>query len=161
MKNLRILHFLSPVRWKGDTFLNEVCSNWSAARKTIEALPNCHHYILCPPKHSIPKQENITFIDYDYPKSVLLNRMVFDHRGLDFNFEDIDVDFVFNHQPEHHFSIKSWFDSRRYNHTVGFFSFFHWIDCDKGRSSASPPSFLDNSIHLYLLIVILFILMPV
>jgi len=141
IKNLRILHFLSPVRWSGNTFLNEIDSNWKVAKKTIDWLPECHHYIISPLKHSIQKQSNITFIPYDYPKSVLLNRVVFDHRNIDLNFETNDFDFVFNHQPEHLFSLKSWFDSKRYNHTVGFFSFFHWIDCDKSRSSVSPPSY--------------------
>ena len=141
MKNLRILHFLSPVRWSGNTFLNEIDSNWKVAKKTIDALPECHHYILCPEKHNIQNQDNITFVNYNYPKSVLLNRVVFDHRGIDLNFEELDFDFVFNHQPEHLFSLKSWFDSKRYNHTVGFFSFFHWVDCDKSRCAVSPPAY--------------------
>ena len=97
MKDLRILHILSPVKWKGDTFNAKADANWKVAEKTIKWLPNCHHYILAPLKHNITlKGRNITFLKYNYPKSVQLNRGMFDYRNIKFDFTRCDVDFVFN-----------------------------------------------------------------
>lgn len=140
LEGLRFFHFLSPVRWQGNTYRSDVCSNHKVAEKVIELFPLCHHYIAVPKKHLIEKRENITFINYDYPRSVLLNRGIFDHRYFDFNFDDCDIDFIFNHQPECTFGIKSWLDSKRYNHRVGIASAYHWIDCDASRNPVSPPS---------------------
>ena len=44
----RILHVLSPVRWKGNSFEPELESNWKVRHDTIDFLPMCHHYILVP-----------------------------------------------------------------------------------------------------------------
>jgi hypothetical protein len=143
MKNLRILHVLSPVKWKGDTFNAKADANWKVAEKTINWLPNCHHYILAPLKHNITlKGRNITFLKYDYPKSVQLNRGMFDYRNIKFDFTRCDIDFVFNHQPELTFNIQQWFHSNRYFESPKYFGFYHWIDCKQSRGSVSGcPSF--------------------
>ena len=39
----RILHVLSPVRWKGNRFEPELDSNWKVMQDTIDFLPMCHH----------------------------------------------------------------------------------------------------------------------
>jgi len=143
MKNLRILHILSPVKWDGDTFNAKADANWKVAEKTIKWLPNCHHYILTPLKHNITLNgRNITFIKYNYPKSVQLNRGMFDYRNIKFDFTRCDIDFVFNHQPELTFNIQQWFHSNRYFESVKYFGFYHWIDCKESRGSVSGcPSF--------------------
>jgi hypothetical protein len=143
MRNLRILHILSPVKWDGDTFNAKADANWKVAEKTIKWLPNCHHYILAPLKHNITlKGRNITFLKYNYPKSVQLNRGMFDYRNVKFDFTRCDIDFVFNHQPELTFNIQQWFHSNRYFESVKYFGFYHWIDCKQSRGSVSGcPSF--------------------
>jgi hypothetical protein len=129
MKGLRILHVLSPVKWDGNTFNAKADSNFKVCKKTIDFLPECHHYILSPLTHNIGMQrDNITFIKYDYPKSVQLNRGMFDYRSISFDFTRLYIDFVFNHQPELTFNIQQWFHSNRYFEDVSYFSFYHWID---------------------------------
>jgi len=143
MKNLRILHILSPVKWDGDTFNAKADANWKVAEKTIKWLPNCHHYILTPLKHNITLNgRNITFIKYNYPKSVQLNRGMFDYRNINFDFTRCDIDFVFNHQPELTYNIHQWFSTNRYYESPKYFGFYHWIDCKESRGSVNGcPSF--------------------
>lgn len=143
MENLRILHVLSPVKWNGDTFNAKADANWKVAEKTIQWLPNCHHYILAPIKHNITLSgKNITFLKYNYPKSVQLNRGMFDYRNISFDFTRCDIDFVFNHQPELTYNIQQWFHSNRYYESPKYFGFYHWIDCKQSRGSVSgSPSF--------------------
>ena len=140
--NYRILHFLSPVKWEKKVFINDADANWKVAKKTIDFLPNCHHFIITPLEHNIEKKDNITFIEYDYPKSVQLIRGMFDYRNVSFDFTKYDIDFVFNHQPEITFNIQQWFHTKRYYEDVKYFNFFHWIDCNKSRGSTTGcPSF--------------------
>jgi hypothetical protein len=143
MKGLRILHILSPVKWDGDTFNSNADANWKVAEKTINFLPNCHHYVIVPLKHNIRiQQDNVTFIKYDYPKSVQVNRGMFDYRNIKFDFGKVDVDFVFNHQPELAFNVHQWFHTKRYYEDVIYFGFYHWMDCRDSRGSVSGcPSF--------------------
>jgi hypothetical protein len=143
INGLRILHILSPVKWNGDTFNANADANWKVAEKTIRFLPNCHHYILVPHNHTIRiQQENVSYIKYDYPKSVQLNRGMFDYRQIKFDFTKLDIDFVFNHQPELTYNIHQWFHSNRYYEDVIYFGFYHWIDCKQSRGSVSGcPSF--------------------
>lgn len=143
MKGIRILHILSPVKWENDVFNSNADSNWKVCEKTINFLPYCHHYILVPHKHNIKiQQDNVSFVRYDYPKSVQLNRGMFDYRQINFNFTMLDVDFVFNHQPELTFNIHQWFHSNRYYEDVAYFGFYHWIDCKESRGSTTGcPSF--------------------
>jgi hypothetical protein len=143
LNGLRVLHILSPVKWDGDTFNANSDSNWKVAEKAIRFLPNCHHYVLVPINHSIKLQQpNVSFIRYDYPKSVQVNRGIFDYRQIRFDFTKIDVDFVFNHQPELAFNIHQWFHTKRYYEDVIYFGFYHWIDCKQSRGSVSGcPSF--------------------
>ena len=137
------LHILSPVKWNGDIFNANADANWKVAEKTIRFLPNCHHYILVPHNHTIRiQQENVSYIKYDYPKSVQLNRGMFDYRQIKFDFTKLDVDFVFNHQPELTYNIHQWFSTNRYYEDVIYFGFYHWIDCKQSRGSVSGcPSF--------------------
>ena len=139
--NYRILHFLSPVKWKGKTFMNAHDANWKVAAKTIDFLPECHHFVVVPLKHTIKKQPNMTFIPYDYPRSALINRCMFDYRNIEFDFTVHDIDFVFTHEPCHLNAIKSWFHTNRYSEDVKYFSFYHWIYCRKSQGSTSCPSF--------------------
>jgi len=143
IKDLRILHVLSPVKWDGDTFNCNADSNWKVCEKTINFLPDCHHYILVPLKHNIQiQQDNVSYIRYDYPKSVQLNRGIFDYRKLIFDFTRLDIDFVFNHQPEICFNIQQWFHTQRYFPDMKIFNFYHWIDCKESRGSVQGcPSF--------------------
>ena len=143
LKDLRIFHVLSPVKWNGDTFDAMSDSNWKVCEKTINFLPDCHHYVLVPPKHNILlRQDNVTYIRYEYPQSVQLNRGIFDYRRINFDFTRVDVDFVFLHQPELTYNIHQWFHSNRYYEDVMYFGFFHWIDCKESRGSISGcPSF--------------------
>jgi glycosyltransferase involved in cell wall biosynthesis len=142
-QGLRILHILSPVKWDGDTFNAHADSNWKFTERTIKMLPNCHHYILVPYKHTISiQQDNVSFVKYDYPKSVQLNRGMFDYRQITFDFTKLDIDFVFNNQPELTYNIQQWFHTSRYYEDVSYFNFYHWIDCNKSRGSVSGcPSF--------------------
>lgn len=147
IKNLRILHFLSPVKWQNDIFLADADANYKVMLKTIEFLPNCHHYIIAPMKinHKI-YQKNVTYVYYDYPHSVFLNRYLFDFkkiRGLNLNITD--VDYIFNHQPEQTLSLQVWFGTFRYYTDIKVFNFFHWIDCRKNKGgfcNVQPINFL-------------------
>jgi hypothetical protein len=143
IKGLRILHILSPVKWIGDEYNANADANWKVAEKTINFLPNCHHYILVPHNHNIQiQQKNVSYVRYSYPRSVQLNRGIFDYRQVNFDFTRLDVDFVFNHQPELTFNIHQWFHTNRYYEDVIYFGFYHWIDCKESRGSISGcPSF--------------------
>ena len=143
MKNFRILHVLSPVKWMGEYFNSKADSNWKAVEKTIGFLPDCHHYVLCPTQHNISlKADNVTFIKYDYPKSVQLNRGTFDYRQIRFDFTRCDIDFIFTHQPELIYPLHVWLHTNRYFEDVSIFGLFHWVDCSQSRGSVSgSPSF--------------------
>jgi len=143
IRDLRILHILSPLKWKGDTYNHDADSNWSVCCKTIKWLPECHHYVLVPFNHNISfNQNNVSLIKYNYPTSVHINRGTFDYRNVRMDLSRIDIDFVFNHQPELTFNIHQWFQSKRYYEDVAYFGFYHWIDCIKSRgSSTAVPSF--------------------
>ena len=146
-KNLRILHFLSPVKWKNDLFISDADANFKVMKKTVEFLPECHHYIMMPRKYTEKLSgANITNIRYDYPASVFLNRYLFDHKKVvGFDFDKIDVDFIFNHQPEQTLSLQVWFGANRYYRDIHTFNFFHWIDCRDsggGFKDVQPINFM-------------------
>jgi hypothetical protein len=146
-KNIRIFHFLSPVKWQNDLFISDADANFKVMKKTVEFLPQCHHYILMPKKATEKiYQNNVTNIQYDYPKSVFLNRYLFDHKKIvGFNFDRLDVDFIFNHQPEQSLSLQVWFGANRYYRDIHTFNFFHWIDCRDsggGFKDVQPINFL-------------------
>ena len=147
IKNLRILHYISPVRFdKSGIFQHEFDSNYKVVEKTISFLPNCHHYVVVPPKHTIPDdKENVTFIKYSFSRDLLANRSYFDgvtFRNL-FDFRYMDFDFVFCHQPEMLYNILVSFGDKRYGQNMNRFLFFHWVDCTQSRaSSAIPPAYM-------------------
>jgi len=147
IKNLRILHYISPVRFdKRGVFQHEFDSNYKVVEKTISFLPNCHHYVVVPPKHTIPDdRENVTFIKYPFSRDLLANRSYFDgvtFRNL-FDFRYMDFDFVFCHQPEMLYNILVSFNDKRYGQNMNRFLFFHWVDCTQSRaSSAIPPAYM-------------------
>ena len=59
----RILHIMSPVRWKGSKHIVHADSNYKVMAKTIKWLPMCHHTILTPENHTIPDLKKIyTFL---------------------------------------------------------------------------------------------------
>jgi glycosyltransferase involved in cell wall biosynthesis len=143
MENFRILHILSPLKWNGNVFNSKADSNWKVCEKTIRFLPNCHHYIVVPSQHDIELNDaNITFVKYDYAKTMMLNRGMFNFKQIKFDFDKIDVDFVFTHQSELSYTIFNWFHTNRYYEDVAYFGFYHWIDCNKSRGSVTGcPSF--------------------
>jgi len=136
----RILHVMSPVRWNATKWLHHGDSNWKVMYKTIKFLPDCHHYVLVPPNNTVEdvvQQDNITWIHFPYPISVLANRGFFDYKALRkyFDWRKHDLDFVFLHQPELFYNVISGLLSDRMGTSVNTFLFFHWVD-----SPASKPS---------------------
>jgi hypothetical protein len=136
----RILHVMSPVRWNATKWLHHGDSNWKVMYKTIKFLPDCHHYVLVPPNNTVEKaiqQDNITWIHFPYPISVLANRGFFNYKALRkfFDWRRHDLDFVFLHQPELFYNVISGLLSDRVGTSVDTFLFFHWVD-----SPASKPS---------------------
>jgi hypothetical protein len=150
----RILHVMSPVRWRGPLYEHEKCSNYKVMAKTINWLPMCHHYMLVPANHTIPDdRENVTLIPFDYAGSVTLNRGHFNGREIPrvLNFREIDVDFIFNHQPELSYSILNAIQAKRYGGHVKLFNFFHWVDTPQTKpSDIFPDGFIRQleGIHL-------------
>jgi hypothetical protein len=147
LRGLRILHYLSPVRFDtSGVFQHEFDSNYKAVEKTISFLPKCHHYVVVPTKHRIPDvRDNVTFLKYPYSRDLLANRSYFDgvtFRRL-FDFRYMDFDFVFCHQPEMLFNILVSFNDKRYGQNMNRYLFFHWVDCPQSRaSSAIPPAYM-------------------
>lgn len=150
----RILHVMSPVRWRGPLFLHEVCSNYKVMEKTIRWLPMCHHYVLVPKNNTIPdNRDNVTLIPFDYPGSVTLNRGHFNAKELCriMEFRDMDVDFVFNHQPELAYNILNALQAKRYGGSVKLFNFFEWVETPQTKpSDVFPDGFIRQleAIHL-------------
>ena len=79
----RILHVMSPVRWRSTKFMHQADSNYKVMMKTIKWLPMCHHYVLVPQNNTIPPMgDNVTLIPFPYAGSVLFNRGFFDSKAL-------------------------------------------------------------------------------
>lgn len=150
----RILHVMSPVRWRGSLFLHETCSNYKVMEKTIRWLPQCHHYVLVPKNNTIPNNRpNVTLIPFDYPGSVTMNRGHFNAKELCriLDFRAIDVDFVFNHQPELAYNILNALQAKRYGGSVKLFNFFEWVETPATKpSDVFPDGYLRQfeAIHL-------------
>ena len=68
----RILHVVSPVRWKGSKYEVERCSNWKVMMDTVNFLPMCHHYIMIPERNTLSSSDqlysmdNVTIIPVSY-----------------------------------------------------------------------------------------------
>ena len=96
--------------------------------KTISFLPECHHYVLVPKKHTIPdNRPNVTLIKYPFYRNALSNRSAF-HDSVFRNILDFktqDIDFVFCHQPEMLYNIFVAMSDKRYGQVVSRFLFFH------------------------------------
>lgn len=138
LKGKRILHFLSPVRWDRNVFISEMDSNFQADLRMIRWLPECHHYIVVPEKNDIKLTDsNITLLKYPYPLNVVSNRTSFDAKAFSsiIKIREIDIDFIFLHQPELLGNIMTSLVDKRYGEIVNKFLFFHWIDCPAGRGS--------------------------
>lgn len=138
----RILHIMSPVRWRGSKFLHHADSNYKVMAKTIKFLPMCHHTILAPTNNTIPDLgDNVTVVPFDYTQSVLTNRAYFNGKMLNksIDYRAQDFDFVFNHQPELLYNVMNAILSSRYGLTTECFNFFHWVDCAKSRPTDSFP----------------------
>ena len=59
----RILHVMSPVRWRSTKFMHQADSNYKVMMKTIKWLPDCHHFVLVPQNNTIPPMgDNVTII---------------------------------------------------------------------------------------------------
>jgi hypothetical protein len=150
----RILHFMSPVRWRGPLFEHEKCSNYKVLNKTVEWLPMCHHIILTPPNHEIPNnRDNVTLLPFDYAGSVTLNRGHLNAKEITrlFDFRSMDLDFVFNHQPELTYGIMAALQSKRYGADIKIFNLFHWVDTPQTKpSDVFPDGFIRQfeGIHL-------------
>lgn len=154
LQGRRILHVMSPVRWRGPHYEHEKCSNYKVLAKTINWLPMCHHYMLVPENHNIPDdRENVTLIPFDYAGSVTLNRGHFNAREIPrvLHFREIDIDFIFNHQPELSYGLLNAIQSKRYGGHVKLFNFFHWVDTPQTKpSDVFPDGFIRQleGIHL-------------
>ena len=138
----RILHVMSPVRWKGPKFQHHGDSNYKVMVKTIKFLPMCHHTILVPKNNTIPDLgDNVTLVPFDYTQSVLSNRAYFNGKALVkwMDTRSQDFDFIFNHQPELLYNIYNSMLSGRYGSTVEAFNFFHWVDCSKSQPIDGYP----------------------
>ncbi len=138
----RVLHVMSPVRWRSTKFMHQADSNYKVMVKTIKWLPMCHHYVLVPPNNTIPHLgDNVTMIKFPYAGSVLFNRGFFDSKALlkKVDFQKLDVDFIFNHQPELLYNVYNAILTDRYGMTVDSYNFFHWVDCEKSRPTGGYP----------------------
>ena len=138
----RILHIMSPVRWRSKKFLHHADSNYKVMMKTIKFLPMCHHTILVPEHNEIPDLgDNVTKIPFPYAQSVLSNRGQFHGRKFtnQTDWRAKDYDFVFNHQPELLYNVFNAIFTGRYGMSVEGFNFFHWVDCEKSRVTSSYP----------------------
>lgn len=150
----RILHVMSPVRWRGPLYEHDKCSNYKVMEKTIGWLPMCHHYVLVPENNNIPdNRDNVTLIPFDYAGSVTLNRGHFNGREIQrvLDFRSMDVDFIFNHQPELAYSILNAIQAKRYGKHTKLFNFFHWVDTPQTKpSDVFPDGFIRQleGIHL-------------
>ena len=61
----RVLHVMSPVRWRSTKFLHHADSNYKVMIKTIKWLPMCHHYVVVPENHVIEdNRSNVTLIKH-------------------------------------------------------------------------------------------------
>jgi len=138
----RILHVMSPVRWRGSKFVHHADSNYKVMVKTIKFLPMCHHTIIAPVNNTIPDLgDNVSIVPFDYTQSVLTNRAYFNGKLLNksTNYRAQDFDFIFNHQPELLYNVLNAVLSSRYGMTVECFNFFHWVDCAKSRPTDTYP----------------------
>ena len=138
----RILHVMSPVRWRSTKFMHQMDSNYKVMVKTIKWLPMCHHYVLVPPNNTIPHLgDNVTKIPFPYAGSVLFNRGFFESKALlkKMDFQRLDIDFIFNHQPELLYNVYNAILTDRYGMTVDSYNFFHWVDCEKSRPTGCYP----------------------
>jgi len=150
----RVLHVMSPVRWRGPKYEHDKCSNYKVMNKTIEWLPMCHHFVLVPQNNTIPNnKDNVTLLPFDYAGSVTLNRGHFNGREIPriFDFRSMDVDFIFNHQPELTYGVLNAIQAKRYGGHVKLFNFFHWIDTPQTKpSDVFPDGFIRQleAVHL-------------
>jgi hypothetical protein len=138
----RVLHFLSPVKFKGSVYQHNSDSNYKVVEKTIKFLPMCHHYLVVPENHTIQDtRPNVTLLKYPYPKNAVSNRATFDFKSFRkiLSMKDMDVDFVFVHQPELMYNVMMALSDERYGEIVNKFLFFHWVDCPQSRGSAAIP----------------------
>ena len=104
----RVLHFLSPVRFDRNVFKHSSDSNYKVVEKTIKHLPMCHHYVVVPENHVIEdNRSNVTLIKHPYPQNAVSNRATFNFQAFRkiLNMKQMDIDFVFTHQPELLFNI--------------------------------------------------------
>lgn len=138
----RILHVLSPVNVKNGVFISESDSNFQVAKKTIDFLPNCHHYLFVPEKNDIRWQKsNVTFIKFPYAVNAVSNRTTFNNKEFSrlVDIKSIDVDYIFCHQPELLLNINMVLSDKRYGEIVSKIIFFHWVDCPISRGSPAIP----------------------
>jgi hypothetical protein len=138
----RILHVLSPVRFEGDVFNHESDSNYKVAMKTIDWLPECHHYVLVPTVNRIIEtRPNVTLLKYNYPHNAVSNRSHFDAKSLlsVIDLKRIDIDFIFTDQPELLYNVLVALMDKRYGEITKRLSFYHWIDCSASRGSPAIP----------------------
>jgi len=150
---MRILHYLSPVRWDANLFRADIDSNFKVVLKTIEFLPECHHYILMPLRHNFKTTaKNITLISYNYPWSGVSSKTYFNNHDIKLDITQTDIDFVFNHQLELAPAISNYFSSKRNFSNIKIFSFCHWLDTKLNRVGGdkfNPIYFLNQLAGIY------------
>ena len=145
----RVLHVLSPVKFKGSVYQHTSDSNYKVVEKTIEFLPTCHHYVVVPENNTIKDTRlNVTLLKYPYPTNAVSNRATFDYKSFRklLSMKDMDIDFVFVHQPELLYNVMMALTDERYGEIVNKFLFFHWLDCPQSRGSAAIPHSYMNQL---------------
>ena len=145
----RVLHFLSPVKFKGNSYKHNSDSNYKVVEKTIKFLPMCHHYVVTPENHTIDDTRlNVTLLKYPYPRNAVSNRATFDFKSFRklLSMKKMDIDFVFVHQPELLYNVMVALSDERYGEIVNKFLFFHWVDCPQSRGSAALPHSYMNQL---------------
>lgn len=150
---LRILVVMNPVvtAKNGKEHIYWKDSGFIYMKHLISSLPSGYRFYWLVPD-TIKKREdkewfletnkNIEIVSYPYPSSVVYNRFDFSIKLYDriFKMKKMDVDVVFNNQPEISLNIMTWFEKKR--DIPLFFNFFHWFDCkESAKFKATLPTY--------------------
>ncbi len=144
LRGKRFLHFLSPLIWESNIFRPERDSNFQVTMKVVDWFPQCHHYIIVPEKSTINiTKTNVTLLKYPYPLNLVSNRSNFDSKVFSslIKIREMDIDFLFMHQPELLSNVMSVLGDKRYGEIVNKFLVFNWIDCPASRGSPALTHF--------------------
>jgi len=144
---LRILIYMNPLTVNKFTkeFLYWKDSGFICTKNIISKMPESFRfYWLVPESLKESDKEwfyeankNIDLIPYKYHHNIHQNRYEFNGEKLRRYFNNnMDVDVVFNNQPEVTANINCWMLNARRDYPI-LLSFFHWIDCAESQKFAS------------------------